>query len=593
MSYAQLAGLEAQYGLYSSFVGVFIYSFFATSKDVSIGPVAVMSAQVGKVIAKVQSEFGNEFSAPEIATFLSLICGGIAAGLGILRLGFILEFISIPAVMGFMSGSAFNIIVGQVPALMGYNSAVNTRAASYKVVIETLKNLKLTNVNAAFGLVPLFILYVWKFLAEFAQKRWPRYKLWFFYFQQLRNAIVIIVATAISWGIVHPEVKRYHGDIADFKGTIKTIGEVPSGLRHVGVMHIPNGIIDAIAKHIAISKSFGRVNDYKVNPDQEVIAIGVNNLIGTFFNAYPATGSFSRSALKAKCGVRTPFAGKVQVAEVINPVINYSDDSSSRDSSNNSDIEIHQVLSNGNDYRSTDSNKIKVKDALNNITPTKNNLTEHNPHIRFHTRWVPLNHDNINLDLNVLPPPPGVIVFKPIETFSYPNSSRQVEKVSDEVKRLTRRGKPYNFTDTGSRPWNDPGPLRWDWFGFKKSNNEVVEEKDERPILRIVHFDFSSVASTDVTSIQALVDLRKALNIYADREVEFHFSGILSPWIRRALINAGFGVYAEDDLVSDKTYVNIAAATGDLEVGDDRYFAAVGRSLSMTQVALKVKALDA
>lgn len=686
MSYAQLAGLEAQYGLYSSFVGVFIYSFFATSKDVSIGPVAVMSAQVGKVIAKVQSEFGNEFSAPEIATFLSLICGGIAAGLGILRLGFILEFISIPAVMGFMSGSAFNIIVGQVPALMGYNSAVNTRAASYKVVIETLKNLKLTNVNAAFGLVPLFILYVWKFLAEFAQKRWPRYKLWFFYFQQLRNAIVIIVATAISWGIVHPEVKRYHGDIADFKGTIKTIGEVPSGLRHVGVMHIPNGIIDAIAselpvsviilllEHIAISKSFGRVNDYKVNPDQEVIAIGVNNLIGTFFNAYPATGSFSRSALKAKCGVRTPFAGiftgavvllalycltqtffyipkatlsaviihavsdlianykvswnfwnispldcgifliaviitvfssiengvyfaicasaavllfriakpkghflgKVQVAEVINPVINYSDDSSSRDSSNNSDIEIHQVLSNGNDYRSTDSNKIKVKDALNNITPTKNNLTEHNPHIRFHTRWVPLNHDNINLDLNVLPPPPGVIVFKPIETFSYPNSSRQVEKVSDEVKRLTRRGKPYNFTDTGSRPWNDPGPLRWDWFGFKKSNNEVVEEKDERPILRIVHFDFSSVASTDVTSIQALVDLRKALNIYADREVEFHFSGILSPWIRRALINAGFGVYAEDDLVSDKTYVNIAAATGDLEVGDDRYFAAVG-----------------
>lgn len=137
MSYAQLAGLPAEYGLYSSFVGVFIYSFFATSKDVSIGPVAVMSLQVGKVIAKVQEHAGDKYAAPEIATFLSLICGGIAAGIGIIRIGFILEFISLPAVMGFMSGSAFNIMSGQVPALMGYGSAVNTRNSSCDVVIDT------------------------------------------------------------------------------------------------------------------------------------------------------------------------------------------------------------------------------------------------------------------------------------------------------------------------------------------------------------------------------------------------------------------------------------------------------------------------
>ncbi|KAM9915637.1 hypothetical protein OXX80_013923, partial [Metschnikowia pulcherrima] len=91
-----------------------------------------------------------------------------------------------------------------------------------------------------------------------------------------------------------PELKRFTGSKSSFKGTIKTIGEVPSGLRHVGVMTIPDGIIDAMAseipvstiilllEHIAISKSFGRVNDYKVVPDQELIAIGVNNLIGTF-----------------------------------------------------------------------------------------------------------------------------------------------------------------------------------------------------------------------------------------------------------------------------------------------------------------------
>lgn len=690
MSYAQLAGLQAQYGLYSSFVGVFIYSFFATSKDVSIGPVAVMSLQVSKVIAHVQARAGKDAYPPEvIATFLSLICGGIAAGIGILRLGFILEFISIPAVMGFMSGSAFNIIVGQVPGLMGFNSKVNTRDAAFKVVVNTLKNLKYTTKDAAFGLVPLFILYLWKFSSDYAPKRWPRYKTWFFYFQQLRNAIVIIVATAISWGIVHPKKVAWKGAASKFKPPISTIGVVPRGLQNVGVMTIPEGIMGDIAgelpvsvvilllEHIAIAKSFGRVNDYKIVPDQEVIAIGVNNLIGTFFNAYPSTGSFSRSALKAKCGVKTPlagivtgvvvllalyaltdsfyyipkatlsaviihavsdliasykvtfnfwnispidcgiflvcviitvfssiengvyfaiaaslvvllfktafptgqFLGRVQIAEVINPIIEQAEteDSSSNNDSNSSDIEIHQVLSNGNNYQSTD--KYKLKESVKNSRLSVQNLTNSNPNIKFHTRWVPLTGTNLNKDLNVQPPPPGVIVFKPGDSFVYPNSSRQVDRVSDEVKRLTRRGVPYDYNKVGSRPWNDPGPLRWK-FPWQKENNLLkneLENEDTRPILKIIHFDFSSVAQTDVTSIQALVDLRKLVNRYADREVEFHFSGIVDPWIRRALLNAGFGTYGDSGIVSDKIYVNVAADHRDIESGvDTEYYSVIG-----------------
>lgn len=698
MSYAQLAGLAPQYGLYSSFVGVFIYSFFATSKDVSIGPVAVMSMQVGKVIAHVQEKEGDKYSPAVIATFLSLICGGIAAGIGILRLGFILEFISIPAVMGFMSGSAFSIIVGQVPGLMGYNKLVNTRQSSYKVVIDTLKNLKHTSSDAAFGLVCLFLLYLWKYLTEVGQKRYPRKKAWFFYTQQLRNAIIIIVATAISWGIVHPKKVNFSGPSADFKPPISIIGKVPSGLRDVGVMTVPHGIISSMAseipvstiilllEHIAISKSFGRVNDYKVVPDQELIAIGVNNLIGTFFNAYPATGSFSRLALKAKCGVKTPlagiftgavvllalycltlafyyipkatlcaviihavsdliasykvtwnfwnispldagifliavlitvfssiengvyfaicasaavllfrvafpkgyFLGRILVGEVVNPLIEESDEkvdritkeqygNDSNSSSSSDDIEIHQIISSHSNYDSTKNSKKALTQTSTTVEAIKRN------NVRFHTRWVPLNNRNINDNLNVRPPPPGVIVFKPVESFTYPNSSRQVDRITDEAKRLTRRGVPYNLGGWGTRPWNDPGPLKWrlpfwkERFGLKEE--EFVE--DNRPILRIIHLDFSTVASIDVTSIQALVDLRKAMNKYADREVEFHFSGILSPWIRRGLINAGFGTYGKDGIVSETTYVNIAAngeRPEDLELaaGQSEYFAAVG-----------------
>lgn len=681
MSYAQLAGLPAQYGLYSSFVGVFIYSFFATSKDVSIGPVAVMSLQVGKVIARVQSEYGNSYSAPEIATFLSLICGGISAAIGLLRLGFIVEFISMPAVMGFMSGSAFNIIVGQVPGLMGFGSKVNTRVAAYTVVINTLKSLKFTNVNAAFGLVPLFILYTWKFTCAYLSKRYPRRKMWFFYIEQLRNAIIIIVATAISWGIVHPELKHFKGPINKFKPTIQTIGVVPSGLKNVGVMTVPQGILGAMAseipvstiilllEHIAISKSFGRINDYKVVPDQELIAIGVNNLVGTFFNAYPATGSFSRSALKAKCGVRTPlagiftggvvllalycltssfyyipkatlsaiiihavsdlltsykvtwnlwevnpidcgifliaviitifasiedgiyfaiaasaavllfrvakptgqFLGRIRVAEVVNPSIVFTEEDSYT-STDSTEVEIQQVLSHDS-YKAVDS-KSKLKGGRKDLTAS--GLLASNPHLKFTTRWVPLAKDNLNQDLEVLPPPEGVIVFRPLQAFVYPNSSELVDQVSDEAKRSTRRGKSYDDGPKGDRPWNDPGPLRWNlpFFGKNKDKEGDILSQAPKPLLKIVHFDFSCVSGVDATSVQALVDLRRALNIYADREVEFHFSGIHSPWIRRALLKAGFGTYGETDLVSDRTFVNIAVADKtDLE--SSAYYAAV------------------
>ena len=146
MSYAALAGLAPQYGLYSAFVGVFIYCFFATSKDVTIvslasscssaksmtdhsyscfqGPVAVMSLQTGKVIAAVQATAGGDmYTAPVIATALAFMCGFIVLAIGLLRLGFIVEFIPTPAVSGFMTGSAISIIAGQLYSLFGIPKA--------------------------------------------------------------------------------------------------------------------------------------------------------------------------------------------------------------------------------------------------------------------------------------------------------------------------------------------------------------------------------------------------------------------------------------------------------------------------------------
>ncbi|KAH3663439.1 hypothetical protein WICMUC_005965 [Wickerhamomyces mucosus] len=617
MSYAQIALLSPQYGLYSAFVGVFIYCFFATSKDVSIGPVAVMSLEVSKVITKVQKK-DPTLSGPVIATSLSLICGAIALGIGILRLGFLLEFISTPAVFGFMSGSAFSIIVGQVPSLLGYNKKVNTREATYKVVINTLKNLKFTKLDAVFGLIPLLILYVWKFSADAAPKKYPKTKTFFFFFQALRNGIVIIVFTCISWGMI-----RHHKD--EKTKPISILGTVPSGLRDVGAFHFPPGIMATLGpelpasiivlllEHIAISKSFGRVNDYKIVPDQEVIAIGVTNLIGTLFHAYPATGSFSRSALKAKCNVKTPlaglftgacvllalycltgafyyipkatlsaviihavsdliaqysvplfmykispidsgifivavfitvfssiengiyfaicasaaqllfkiakptghFLGRVQVSEVINPTI-IKDDSSDSIKYEVDEISIEN------------SGKKQVKSSGNAV-------------IKYHTKWVPLTKSVVNSNIKIKPAPPGVLVYRLNESFTYINSSNQYDTIFDEIRTKTRKGEHPSQITNINRPWNDPGPLRLPW---RKATEEVIEA-DTRPLLNILVLDFTQVNQIDSTSIQALIDLKKAVNKYTNHEVEFHFVGIYSEWIKRALINVGFGIGSE------------------------------------------------
>jgi sodium-independent sulfate anion transporter 11 len=92
---------------------------FATSKDISIGPVAVMSLTVSQIIKYVNEHHPKEWSNPEIAVNLAFVCGFIILGLGLLRLGWIVELIPLPVIAGFVTGSALNIVVGQIPGLMG------------------------------------------------------------------------------------------------------------------------------------------------------------------------------------------------------------------------------------------------------------------------------------------------------------------------------------------------------------------------------------------------------------------------------------------------------------------------------------------
>jgi len=271
-----------------------------------------MSTIVGNIIISVQEEYPN-LPGEQIARSLALISGVVLLFLGLIRAGFIVEFIPLVAIGAFMTGSAISIASGQVSTMMGI-SGVNTREATYLVIINTLKGLPRTKLDAAMGLSALFGLYFIRWFCGFMGRRSPRFAKTWFFLSTLRMAFIVILYILTSW-----LVNRGISDVKQAK--FKILGPVPSGFQHVGPptinkemleaigSDIPTTILVLLIEHIAISKSFGRINNYIINPSQELVAIGFTNVFGPFLGGYPATGSFSRTAIKAKAGVRTPLAG--------------------------------------------------------------------------------------------------------------------------------------------------------------------------------------------------------------------------------------------------------------------------------------------
>lgn len=157
----------------------------------------MLSTVVGNVVSNTQGEF-PQYEAYQIASAVAIIAGAIVLFIGLIRMGWVVDIISLTSLSAFMTGSAINIAVGQVPTMMGM-SGFSTREAPYRVVINTLKHLPDTTIDATMGLTALAMLYVIRSACSWSARKWAKHQKLFFFLSTLRTAFVILLYTMISW----------------------------------------------------------------------------------------------------------------------------------------------------------------------------------------------------------------------------------------------------------------------------------------------------------------------------------------------------------------------------------------------------------
>ncbi|KAM7218992.1 Sulfate transporter family domain containing protein [Rhypophila decipiens] len=313
MAYALLATLSPEYGLYTSFVGAALYWLFGTSKDIVIGTTAVGSLLIGGVITSIQKGNPGIYTNEEIAKTTSAIAGIILLAISLLRLGWIIEFIPYIPISAFVTAASITIMSTQFPVLMGI-PGINTRQAPYLVIIDALKGLPNTRVDAAIGLTSMVLLYAIRYFCTRMETSYPAKKKTWAIISSMRLTFVMLLYTFISY-----LVNRNH--TTKEQSPFRIVGTISRGFKHAGppkmdknlilliLPELPAMLIILVIEHIAIAKSFGRIFGYTVLPSQEMLAQGASNLLGPFLGGYVCTGSFGASAVLSKAGVRTPLAG--------------------------------------------------------------------------------------------------------------------------------------------------------------------------------------------------------------------------------------------------------------------------------------------
>ncbi|XVE95352.1 hypothetical protein REPUB_Repub02eG0089500 [Reevesia pubescens] len=324
IGYANLANLEPQYGLYSSFVPPLIYAFMGSSRDIAIGPVAVVSLLLGTMLSS-EIDPKNRVEYRRLAFTATFFAGVTQATLGFFRLGFLIDFLSHAAIVGFMAGAAVTIALQQLKGLLGIKKF--TKESDIISVMHSVWGSVHHGWNwqtILIGVSFLSFLLIAKYIGKKNRK--------LFWVPAIAPLISVILSTFFVY-ITHAEKKGVQivrniekGINSSSVNQIYFSGEyLLKGLR-IGVVA---GMV-ALTEAVAIGRTFASMKDYQLDGNKEMMALGAMNVVGSMTSCYVATGSFSRSAVNYMAGCKTAASNIVMscvvflTLEFITPLFKYT-----------------------------------------------------------------------------------------------------------------------------------------------------------------------------------------------------------------------------------------------------------------------------
>ncbi|MEM8860489.1 MAG: sulfate permease, partial [Chloroflexota bacterium] len=319
MAYALLAGLPPQVGLYASIVPLLIYGLLGTSRSLAVGPVAMVSLLVASGIEPLAN--GDVGQAVSLALTLALMVGIIQMVMGLLRVGFLVNFLSHPVLSAFTSAAAILIGFSQLKGLLGVS--IPRFDYFYEQVIYLLQHLAEINwPTLALGVLGIAILVFFK--------RWLSGWL-------MQSALPKTWATAL--GKFGPLVIVVLGILLvrilglDTAAGVKVVGQVPAGLPPLSMPSLNLDSLMALLpialtismvgymESVSVAKSLASKRREKIDADQELIALGVANIGAAFTSGYPVAGGISRSVVNFSAGSRSGMASIITAALVVMTVL--------------------------------------------------------------------------------------------------------------------------------------------------------------------------------------------------------------------------------------------------------------------------------
>jgi SulP family sulfate permease len=299
IAYALIAGLPAIYGLYCALLPQIMYAIFGSSRQVAIGPVAMDSLIVATGVSTLALAGSDSYIS--IAILLALLVGTLQFLMGIFKLGFFVNFLSKPVITGFTSAVALTIGLNQFRNLLGVDFI---QSDQIQILLEDFweQILDFNLHTTSIGFIAAIIIILFRRINK-----------------KIPNALIIVVL----WILIMKYFGENFQDVAIVKG-------IPSGLPSFSIPLFDFQLIKELMpialtlvmvgylETISIGKSLeAKQDEYRVRPNQELIALGLSNIVGSFFKAYPSTSSFSRSAINQESGGTTGMSALISVVMVV------------------------------------------------------------------------------------------------------------------------------------------------------------------------------------------------------------------------------------------------------------------------------------